>query len=138
MRFGGDYNVLPDRLTLRAGAFFETRAADSVYQNVDFDAADRFGVAAGGTYRIHLGVEKTQALEFMLAYGHVFFGTLSNDNPNNAGLGALAGTQCYNGPPNAGGGCPGGVQPYRTPWPVNLGTITSSINVLNVGASYKF
>ena len=29
-------------------------------------------------------------------------------------------------------------QQYRTLWPVNLGTITSAINVLNVGASYSF
>ncbi len=27
---------------------------------------------------------------------------------------------------------------YDIPWPVNLGTITNAINVLNVGAAYKF
>jgi long-subunit fatty acid transport protein len=137
VRLGGDVNVLPDKLALRAGGFFETQAANSVYQNLDFDAADRFGFALGGTYRIRLGSEKKQALEFMAGYGHVFFGTLSNNNPNGAGLGALAGTQCLNGG-TSGSGCTNGATPYRTPWPVNLGTITSSINVINVGASYKF
>jgi len=137
VRIGGDFNVLPDQLTIRGGAFFETQAANSVYQNIDFDGADRFGLAIGGQYRIHTGAEKQHALDLMLGYGHVFFGTLNNDNPNAQGLPALVGTACLN---NGGavGTCPNGAQPYRTPWPVNLGTITSSINVINVGASYKF
>jgi long-subunit fatty acid transport protein len=138
VRLGGDYNILPDQLAIRAGAFFETQAADSVYQNIDFDGADRFGIAAGGTYRIHVGAEKKQAIEFMLAYGHVFFGTLNNDNPSTTqGVGALTGVQCTTGSTTTGV-CPNGTQAHRTPWPVNLGTITSSINVINVGASFKF
>ena len=54
----------------------------------------------GGTYRVQLGPEKHQALDFMAGYGHVFFGTLSNDNPNSAGLPALVGTPCLNGNTN--------------------------------------
>jgi long-subunit fatty acid transport protein len=136
VRVGGDYNILPDQLALRAGAFFETQAANSVYQNIDFDGAERIGVALGGTYRIHTGSEKQHALDLMAGYGHVFFGTLSNDNPNGQGLPALTGISCVTG--QIAGPCPGGEQRYRTLWPVNLGTITSSINVINVGASYKF
>jgi long-subunit fatty acid transport protein len=129
VRVGGDYNVLPDKLAIRAGAFFETQAANSVYQNIDFDGAMRFGLALGGTLRL------ASAFDIMLGYGHVFFGTLSNDSQQ--GLPALAGTQCLNGQ-TAGAGCSYGGQAYRTAWPVNLGTITSSINVINVGFSYKF
>jgi long-chain fatty acid transport protein len=136
VRVGGDYNILPDQLALRAGAFFETQAANSVYQNIDFDGADRFGVALGGTYRLHMGSEKQHALDFMAGYGHVFFGTLSNDNPNGQGLPALTGISCVTG--QISGPCPNGEQRYRTLWPVNLGTITSSINVINVGVSYRF
>jgi long-chain fatty acid transport protein len=135
VRLGGDYNLLPDQLALRAGAFFETQAANSVYQNIDFDAAERFGFALGGTYRIHLGAAKKQALEFMAAYGHVFYGTLDNNSPNANGLPALTGVACLGGLPAP---CAGGQQPYRTAWPINLGNITSSINVINVGASFKF
>jgi long-chain fatty acid transport protein len=136
VRVGGDYNILPDQLTLRGGAFFETQAANSVYQNIDFDGAERFGVALGGTYRVHVGSEKQHALDFMAGYGHVFFGTLGNDNPNGQGLPALTGISCVTG--QIAGPCPNGEQRYRTLWPVNLGTITSSINVINVGVSYKF
>ncbi len=138
VRLGGDYNVLPDRLALRAGGFFETKAADSTYQNIDFDGAQRFGLALGGTYRIHLG-DQGQAIELMAAYGHVFFASLNNDNPNGPGTPALTGIACLNnGTPPPNGVCPGGSQAYRTPWPVNVGDITSQINVINVGASYKF
>ena len=34
--------------------------------------------------------------------------------------------------------CSNGVTRYRTAWDINLGTITNSINVLNVGLGYKF
>jgi hypothetical protein len=138
-RLGGDYNVLPDQLAVRAGGFFETQAADSVYQNIDFDAALRFGVALGGTYRVHLG---DRTLDLMLAYGHVFFGSLDNSSPNAKGVSALAGTPCSMGLDPLGtttGTCATtGTQKYRTDWAANLGTITSSINVINVGASLAF
>jgi long-chain fatty acid transport protein len=138
VRLGGDYNLLPDQLALRAGAFFETQAANSVYQNIDFDAAERFGFALGGTYRVRLGAEKKQALEFMAGYGHVFFAQLDYNNPNSTnGLPALTGTACLNGKPS-NPPCANGQTPFRTAWPINLGNITSSINVINVGASFKF
>jgi hypothetical protein len=31
-----------------------------------------------------------------------------------------------------------GNQKYRTAWPINLGTITNAVDVLNVGLSYRF
>ncbi len=143
VRVGGDYNVLPDQLAVRAGAFFETQAANTTYQNIDFDAADRIGFAVGAQYRIKFSETKGNALDLMLGYGHVFFGTLTNNGPN--GLPGLTGEQC---PVPAAGGAPKaqpdgtcsvtGSQQYRTLWPVNLGTITSAINVINVGASYRF
>jgi long-subunit fatty acid transport protein len=138
VRVGGDVNVLPDQLALRAGAFFETQAADPTYQNIDFDAAQRIGVALGGTYRIKMGATGRHSLDLMLGYGHVFFGTLSNSNPNAAGLEGLTGTPCNPPADPPGSTCPNGNLKYRTNWPINLGTITSSIDVINVGASYAF
>jgi long-chain fatty acid transport protein len=138
VRLGGDYSAMPDRLALRAGAFFETQAANSVYQNIDFDGALRFGLALGGTYRIRLG---ERSLDLMLAYGHVFFGTLDNSSGGARGLSALAGSPCSSGmdPQGTTATCPAtGTQKYRTDWAANLGTITSSINVVNVGASFAF
>jgi long-chain fatty acid transport protein len=137
LRLGGDVNVLPDRLALRAGAFFESQAANAAYQNIDFDAAWRFGFALGGTYRIPLGA---RSLDLMLGYGHVFFGTLQNDQQN-VGIRAVNGTACSSGmdPSGTTAICPAtGTQKYRTDWVANLGTITSSLNVINVGASLAF
>lgn len=138
VRLGGDFNLLPAQLALRAGAFFETQAADPTYQNIDFDAAQRIGVALGGTYRIEMGATGQHSLDLMLGYGHVFFGTLSNSDRNAAGLQGLAGTPCNPAADPPGSTCPNGNSKYRTNWPVNLGTITNSINVINVGASYAF
>lgn len=140
IRIGGDYNVLPDRLALRAGSFFETSAGGSKYQNLDFNPQARVGFALGGTYRVRLGDEpSSSALEFSLGYGHVFFMTREEDNRNAQGLPGLSGTSCVNGGEVSGlQSCRDGNVRYRTAWPVNLGTITNAINVINVGASYRF
>ncbi|MDB4936625.1 MAG: hypothetical protein JWP87_3597, partial [Labilithrix sp.] len=139
VRVGGDYNVIPDKLALRGGGFFETSAADPQYQNIDFGASSRFGFALGATYRLRFGEgEKTSALELMLGYGHIFFAEQSTD-PNASGSSGLAGTSCNKVNPIPGTQtCDDGSQRYRTKWPVNLGTITNAINVINVGAAYRF
>jgi long-chain fatty acid transport protein len=138
VRVGGDFNVVPDRLALRAGAFVETRAADPTYVDIDFDPAERIGFSLGGTYRIPLGEPGGRALDVMLGYGHVFFATIDHSDPNAAGLTGTVGSACN--PPSsvAGATCPSGNQKYRTNWPINLGTLTDAINVVNVGASYRF
>ena len=140
IRVGGDYNVIPDKLALRGGTFFETSAANPQYQNIDFAASSRFGLAAGATYRYRFGQgAKTSALELMVGYGHVFFAEQSRTDPNASGTNALAGTSCNKANPIPGTQqCDDGNQRYRTKWPVNLGTITNSVNVINVGVAYRF
>jgi len=140
VRVGGDYNVLPDQLALRGGAFFESSAADAALQNIDFVPSSRFGLAAGGTYRIHLGGgDKSSAIELMLGFSHVFFAEQSRTDPGASGAPALAGTSCNGSDPVVGTQtCTDGSPRYRTKWPVNLGTITNSVNVINVGAAYRF
>jgi long-subunit fatty acid transport protein len=91
--------------------------------------------------------ERRAALEVSFGYEHVFYLNETNYGPN--GIEALAGSQCN--PQQAGGvvintptcvsagGTPvNNNQVYRTNWPINLGTITNSVNVLNVGLGYKF
>lgn len=139
VRLGGDYAVLPDRLALRAGAFYETSAAEPRYQHVDFSPGARLGFAVGGTFRVRLGEgDRANALEVMLGYGHVFFETLEREDPRADGLPALAGTSCNGSDPVSPSRCADGADRYRTRWPVNLGTITSALNVFNVGLAYRF
>jgi long-subunit fatty acid transport protein len=140
VRVGGDYNVLPDKLAVRGGAFFESSGANPALQNIDFAPSSRFGLSLGGTYRIRLGEgEKTSALELMLGFSHIFFAEQSRTDPNASGAPGLAGTSCNASVPVPGTQtCEDGSTRYRTKWPVNLGTITNSINVINVGVAYRF
>lgn len=139
IRLGGDYNVIPDKLALRAGGFFETSGLDPQYQAIDFIASSRFGMALGATYRIHFGSgDSTSALEIMAGFGHVFFGEQSRTDRGADGQRALAGSSCNGSVPNGPTTCADGNERYRSKWPVNLGTITSSINVINVGLAYRF
>jgi long-chain fatty acid transport protein len=148
VRLGGDYNVLPDQLALRAGGYFETAAQDAQWQNIDFVAGSKIGIAGGATYRIHLSETTGNALEFMVGIGHTFIASTTDNgnNPQNSGLKALAGTPCntsiaVNASANsapASGVCPSGSQSFRSEWPVNLGTITNAFTQINLGVSYKF
>jgi long-chain fatty acid transport protein len=140
VRVGGDYNVLPDTVALRGGAFFESSAAEPALQNIDFAPSARFGLALGGTYRVRIGKgEKPSAVELMLGFSHVFFLEQSRTDPNASGSPGIAGTSCNGGIAVPGTPtCSDGSARYRTKWPVNLGTITNSVNVINAGVAYRF
>ena len=49
VKLGGDVAVIPDRLALRAGAFYETAVADAAHANVDFAGGPMFGGGVGGS-----------------------------------------------------------------------------------------
>ena len=142
VRLGGEYNAVPNKLAIRAGAFFESQAAPSSNgQNptmaTDFAAGARVGLALGATVRIPLKKDAPPteggAIEFSLGYMHMFMFDLNNDG-SAGGIRALAGTACESGSPP----CPNNVPAFRSSWFANLGTISSSLDVINVGASYRF
>jgi long-chain fatty acid transport protein len=138
-RFGGDYNVLPDRLALRAGINFETAAESAEYQNIDFAGQQRIGFAGGATYRVHLG-RQSKALEFSVGLGHTIIAssTYTSNSTSGGGVHGLAGTPCIPGSTQTGSTCSNGSETFRTAWPVNLGTITNAFTQINLGASYRF
>ncbi len=145
VRVGGDYNLLPDQLAIRAGAYYQSAAQASQYQNIDFVGEWQVGLALGATYRIHLSSEHKSAIELSAGFGHTFIGTSTNTGPN--GVEGLTGTPCNsafgtppgsNSPVTGSSNCSDGNKQYRTEWPVNLGTITNSFNQINLGASYRF
>ena len=49
IKLGGDFNLVPDRWTLRAGVYYETAAAPAAYSNVDFPAGAQLGGALGAS-----------------------------------------------------------------------------------------
>ena len=118
IRIGGDYVLLPNKLALRAGGFFETEAQDPQYLHIDYVPSQMFGLNAGATMRFG-------ALDLMLAYGHVFFKGLDN-----GGDGKIHGL--------AGGASNLGNEDYRTEVVVNGGSNSSVVNVVSLGAGYAF
>lgn len=144
VRAGGDVNILPDQFALRGGVFYESRGQDVHYQNVDFMGGARFGLSGGLTLRVHTQKDQIEdryrpAIEFHLGYMHMFAATQKDDDPYGTGLAATAGSACNPaGNAQPGDTCKDGKPKYRTNWPVNLGTITNALNVINVGATYRF
>ena len=53
VKLGGDFNLVPERWTLRAGVYYETAAAPSAYANVDFPAGAQLGGALGASLLLH-------------------------------------------------------------------------------------
>ncbi len=64
-RLGGDYHVLPDRLTVRAGYFYETSAIPTRTVAVDFPNWGRQGLSAGASVRLF-------GVQLHVAYAHHF------------------------------------------------------------------
>jgi long-subunit fatty acid transport protein len=51
VKLGGDVAVIPDRLAVRGGAFYETAVAEAAYSNVDFAGGPMMGGSLGGSLR---------------------------------------------------------------------------------------
>jgi long-chain fatty acid transport protein len=136
LRVGGDVNVLPGRLALRAGVSYETGAYNPRYMNFDVPATQTLGLHVGATVRIGRHVSAS------LAYAHHFIGTVDNTaaiqgtydpmQPDRTGLhtigttGFVAADQCTIsrvGP----GACDN-----------NRGVYTSSMDVLSAGVNLAF
>lgn len=112
LRLGGDYHVLAELLSVRAGLSYESRAIPTAYMNLDAWAVTRFGLHAGAT--VKLG-----KLKLSVAYAHIFFGSVTVP----VGQGRVTEIVSVN-PENAQA--------------VNEGDYTASLNVLSVQANYAF
>lgn len=119
LRVGGDWNVVPNTLAIRAGGFLETNAQDERFQSVDNMGGTRIGFSVGGTWRIS---SKSSWRAFELGFGYMHMIVLDQKNTTSNGNPAFS----IAGPT------------YRTPWPVNVGTISSSLDAINLGLSYRF
>lgn len=61
VHLGGDYDVLPEALSVRGGLYYESAVAERAYSHVDFAGGQEFGGALGAS--VYLG-----ALELAVAY----------------------------------------------------------------------
>jgi hypothetical protein len=69
VRLGGSYAVLPRKLAVHAGGFFESRGVEAAYADIDGFAFQRIGLGLGLVFR--LGNVDLQG-----GYGHIFSETL--------------------------------------------------------------
>jgi len=63
VKLGSDVQVIPGRLTVRGGAFYETAVADRAYANVDFAGGAMFGGTAGASVGFGSGWELALAYQ---------------------------------------------------------------------------
>ena len=114
VRLGGDLAVIPKRLALRAGGFFETKGQLDNYLSIDFNAAQKAGLSAGGTLRLG-------PVDVSAAYQHTFFGTL--DNGGKGSIHALSGDATSD---------------YRSQQAINGGSMRASLDEVGVSATARF
>ena len=117
LRLGGDYNVLPGTLAVRAGVSYETSGVDTRYVQLDFIPGERIGVGGGATLRLG-------KLDLSLAYQHIFQADITSTATAPSGLAADADglRQIALGDGQV----------------INQGTYTAKFDVFSLGATYRF
>ncbi len=119
VRLGGDYNVIPTHLTLRAGAYWESAASPEAFAHLDFPSFMRAGVGAGITAGGR-GVYGT------VGFLHVFQQAQAVDELTGKVFQQRPVRPC----PDRCGGASG--------VPSNAGRFTSRYEILNLGIEFRF
>lgn len=124
IRLGGDVNVLPNRLALRAGGFFETKGQDDAHLGLDFDNAQKYGFGGGATLRLG-------PVDVSASFQHTFYGVL--DNQGVGAVHALSGDEkscaderCTDETRN------------RSTQAINGGVLEQSLDEIGLGATVRF
>ena len=134
VRLGGDVVVLPNRLTLRTGGYFETKGQDDAYLAIDFVNGWKAGLSGGATVRLG-------PIDLSVAYQHTFIGTLDNagkgavhalsgDARGLSGEDPVCGKDASN--PKIGPGC------FRSYQTINGGKLTAHLNEVGLSATARF
>ena len=133
MRLGGDVNVIPDQLAVRAGVSFEL-PVDSRYRRYlsnDFIGGWRFGAHVGGTLRV-------DSFDISLAYGFFLGETVSTTGTANLRQVNALGTMGQCATPSAGPVAQSGCYPQGFGAIINSGTFSQMFHAVSLGASYHF
>jgi long-subunit fatty acid transport protein len=136
VRLGSDVVVVPNRLALRAGAFYETKGVDDQYLSLDFDLAQKIGLSGGATVRLG-------PIDLSAGFQHTFYGTLNNggngqiyalsgDASNAIVKGGPCGADPVKNGPMVGPGC------FRSYQAVNGGILTASLNEVGLSGTAHF
>ena len=115
LRVGGEYVVKPGRFALQAGTFYENKGQLDAYLGNHFDLASKYGIAGGAVLRLR------RRIDAYIAYQHISWADLEN-----GGQGTVYGFSMDRSSDNG------------TNQPVNGGRITSSLNELAAGVTFRF
>ncbi len=123
IRLGGDLNIIPGTLAIRAGVSYETTGVASGYEQTDFMPFARVGGHVGATLRLG-----RFDISLAYAYLHQFNRTVTDEDaqiPQVNAESTLAEEE--------------GIEPmFGDPTIINAGTYTSRFHVLSLGLNYHF
>lgn len=138
VRLGGDYVVIPNRLSLRTGGYFEMKGQDDEHLALDFDLGWKSGISGGAKVRVG-------PVDISVGYQHTFFGVIDNAGKGavralsgdasgltstDPGVAPICGTDPKN--PKIGPGC------FRSFQTVNGGKLTAHLNEVGISATARF
>ena len=112
LRLGGDYNVIPSFLAVRAGLGFESSAVPAKNMNIDYWPVQKFTLSLGATVKL-------KSWKLHAAYAHVFNQTVNVP----VGKGNVKEIVAYF---------------PQLATAVNEGKYTSKINIVSLQANYSF
>lgn len=128
IKLGGDFAVVPGRLTVRGGAYYQTAVADPAYQNVDFPSGQQIGGALGAS--LFLG-----HVELAAAYEARIQPRVSVSEQDARVYQQVPGSLCT--PPYTGAAC--NSHYLGQPGPaVNAGTYAARSQFVSLDAIYRF
>jgi long-subunit fatty acid transport protein len=130
-KLGGDWAVIPDRLALRGGAFYETAVADPAYANVDFPGGPMFGGSLGSS--VAFG-----RWELAVAYQLRHQGTVSTSDADGRVPQQVPASGCAAHPADPASYCSPHLPP-GSPYPfINAGTYNATSHYLVLALLYRF
>jgi long-subunit fatty acid transport protein len=129
VRLGGDYNVIPDRLRVRAGFFYESPSTRRAYTYLDFLSLDRFGPSVGLTVSFY-------GVDLSLAYAYVLQMPMVVTEDQSRVYQQAPGSPCK--PPYADANLCDEHYLGKPSAPINAGTYIENYHFFNAGISYNF
>jgi long-chain fatty acid transport protein len=127
VKLGGDYAVLPGRLTLRAGGYYESAVADPAYANVDFPGAAQFGGALGASLFV-------RRFEVVAAYMLKLQPSVSVSEANARVYQQVPASLCPTDPTN----CNPNLLPGQPSPAINAGTYNATSHFLALSLVYRY
>jgi long-chain fatty acid transport protein len=132
IRLGGEYVAIPDKLGIRAGAFWQSKGQDEAYLNLDFHPGAMVGGYLGATLRL------TKAVDLAAGAGYIWVQTFDN-TATGGQLRGLTSTKPAADKPYYAGACNDtSVPQYRTCAIVNTGVLKTHYIMASLGTTVHF